>query len=686
MKKNRAKKICALLLAFSFAASLACTSLPAHAQNEGSPIPGIDVWRGQGAIDWNTVKSSGIQFAMIRDGYGGTPGEWDNQKDERFEENYAGATAAGIKVGVYHYSDALDTTMASNEADECLSILNHRHLDYPVAYDVEDPKQYGLSSAELGQIVQTFCSKIEQAGYTTIVYSFKNFFLSHLDNPLVYSYDAWVAQYGASSPSFADYTMWQYTSSGSVPGISGRCDMDYSYVDYSTGGGGHGMDPMTFNCDTPAYTFGTNLNYTYRITTPDTEPPTAVSSNPSAVAVSEPTATYRGYLFTLKNVGAGDATITTTAADGRSVSFTATGTGKAANTLLCDTSSYAFGPGKYAYTYKITTNDSTVPTAASSDNSVVTVSYSKPTAGGYLFTIKNAGVGTANVTTTAADGSSVSFPVTGAAAAVTPQATLRCDTSSYAFGPGRNVYTYLITTDASAAPAAKSSDTSVVTVAYLKKVSGGYLYTIKNAGAGSANVTTTAADGSSVSFPVTGAAAAVTPQTVLRCDTSSYAFGPGKYVYTYKITTGASSGPVAKSSDASVVTVAYAGKTTGGYLYRITNAGAGTATVTTTAADGSSVSFPVTGAKPGDALSMLKSDTPYNFSMKKGAYYQYRFTGDQKTAYSFSGGNGSIMSVVSIQKKSGSYYVKVRTVARGQVGLYAFAGGRMQKVGIITVS
>lgn len=668
----------ALLLAFS----LTFAWVPAPAKAAGTAIPGIDVSTHNKSIDWNAVKNSGIQFAMIRDGYGGDPDSWDSQEDAYFESNYSGATAAGIKVGVYHYSYATSVSMASDEAGECLHILNNRHLDYPVAYDVEDPSQYGLSSDTLGQIVQTFCEKIKQAGYNVVVYSSKSFLQDHLNSHLLDPYDIWVAQWG-SSTDFSSYTMWQYSSAGSVPGISGRCDMDYSYVDYANGQTGHGsgqqLDPLTFICDTSSYTFSTNRTYTYRITTPDTYPPTATSSNPSAVTVSGPTPTYQGYYFTLTNVGPGDATITTTAGDGRSVSFTATGNGKGSS-LRCDTASYAFTPNITSYFYKITTDSSTAPTAVSSNTSVVTVAYSQKTTGGYLYKITNVGAGSATVTTTAADGSSASFPVTGIAAAA--PAALRCDTPSYSFAPGRTSYIYKITTDSSSAPTAVSSDTSVVTVAYSQKTSGGYLYKIANVGAGHATITTTASNGASVSFPVTGMAVS----TALQCDTSSYTFGPGRYVYTYKITTDASSAPTARSSDTSVATVSYLQKTTGGYLYKITNVGAGNATITTTAANGTSASFPVTGIKPGDALSILKSDTPYNYSMKKGAYYTYKFTGDPNASYIFTSGNGSFMRIVSAQKSNGSVYVKIYAVGNGQVGIYAAAGGTPQRQGIITIS
>ena len=396
-----------------------------HAQGSGIRYNGIDVSKYEGQIDWSKVKNSGIQFAMIRTGYGGDVEDWDSQTDAYFESNYKGATNEGIKVGVYHYSYATNVSMAEDEANFCLHILNGRHLDYPVAYDVEDPSQYGLSADTMAQIVQTFCSRIQQAGYKAVVYSYATFYDSKLTGPLVSQYDTWIANYTRdSAPHFnRNYTMWQYTSSGSVPGISGACDLDYSYVDYSGSGGNTNssensssstvsLDPLTFLCDTSSYTFGNNSTYVYKITTPDTCPPSAVSSNPAAVAVSSATPTADGFLFTLTNVGPGQATITTTAGDGRSVSFVAAGSISAQTTALqCDTSSYIFGSGSVYY-YKVTTDASTPPTAVSSNASIVSVSYVKKIPDGYLYRIITAGAGTAIITTTASNGMSVSFPAT----------------------------------------------------------------------------------------------------------------------------------------------------------------------------------------------------------------------------------------------------------------------------------
>ncbi len=323
--KLRKKCFKKLVLTLLLAVCILPFSIPVFAQ---ARFQGIDVSKYQGQIDWNRVKNSGVQFAMIRTGYGGDPSSWNRQTDAYFESNYSGATGAGLKVGAYHYSYATNASMASDEADFCLHILNGRHLDYPVAYDLEDRSQAGVSPDVMAQIVQTFCGKLQLAGYKPAVYSYVNFYNARLTSPLVAQFDTWIANYvQAPAPNFGrSYTMWQYSSGGSVAGISGRCDMDYSYVDYSAPTvPSTPMDPMTFRCDTDSYEFDSVGHYTYKITTADTLPPSAVSSNPAAVTVSGPTGIKDGYLFTITDVGPGDAAITTTAADGRTVTLQATG-------------------------------------------------------------------------------------------------------------------------------------------------------------------------------------------------------------------------------------------------------------------------------------------------------------------------------------------------------------------------
>ena len=186
-------------------------------------IKGIDVSKHQGIIDWKKVKADGVEFAIIRIGYGGSA----PVKDERFEENYKNAKANGIKVGVYLYSYADSESDVKREYESVIGWLGGRALDLPVYYDVEDKKMSGLSKSVLSNYVKTFCVKIENAGYWAGIYANKNWLETKLDMNYLKDYTVWLAQWTNSPTYKGSYAMWQYTSNGTVDGIGGRVDMNY---------------------------------------------------------------------------------------------------------------------------------------------------------------------------------------------------------------------------------------------------------------------------------------------------------------------------------------------------------------------------------------------------------------------------------------------------------------------------
>lgn len=469
---------------------------------------GIDVSRYQGTVDWSAVKNYGIDFAMIRTGFGSE--NWSAQTDPYFESNYTNAKAQGLKVGVYHYSYATSVAMAQTEADFCIHILNGRQLDYPVAYDVEDKGQWGLSTDTLGQIVQAFCSKMQAAGYKTVVYSYYSFYKAHLTSPLVGQYDTWIA-HSTSQTDFSPYTMWQY-GQRSVPGVSGACDVDYSFYDYSGSGssnnGGGTTAPtvpdsseQVFTSDTTStYTFGTNKTYNYKIKTNDTFTPSVSSSNPSAVSVSYLKRLSDGFLFQLTNRGAGSAVITTTAGNGTSLSFTAIGSGtdtavktqpgsaESGGTLRCDTTlPYTFGTNS-SYIYKVYSAASAVPAAVSSNSSAVAVSYYGKASDGYLFRLINSGTGSAVITTTDAHGASASFTANGTLSGQTPS-SIKSDTP-YLFSMTKGkTYMYRFT-PVSGTPALRFStgNSAVLQSVSAMQSDGSYFYKIKAVAAGQVGV------------------------------------------------------------------------------------------------------------------------------------------------------------------------------------------------------
>lgn len=196
---------------------------------------GIDVSTWQGAIDWAKVKASGIQFAMIRLGYGSKSGSGCSL-DKYFTANVEGALAAGVDVGVYFYSYALSPSAAAKEAAYVLEQLRPYagRISYPVAYDIEDKSQQGLGKETLTDMVVAFCAAIEAGGYYAIYYCNLSWRNSYLDGKKLERFDFWLAQWANAPTSSLSFGIWQSSSSGSVPGISGNVDLDTSYKDYPT--------------------------------------------------------------------------------------------------------------------------------------------------------------------------------------------------------------------------------------------------------------------------------------------------------------------------------------------------------------------------------------------------------------------------------------------------------------------
>lgn len=191
-------------------------------------IKGIDVSKYQGQIDWTAVRADGVEFAMVRAGYG----MYAHQKDPYFDQNVQGAQAAGVQVGAYHYSYAQSVEDARREAELFLSWLAPYSLDYPVAFDIEDGSQEGLSSETLTQIVEAFCGAVEAAGYYTMVYANKYWLQHKLIYDRIKRWDIWLAHYAAVTDYDREHGIWQCSSREQIAGISGNCDLDWSYRDY----------------------------------------------------------------------------------------------------------------------------------------------------------------------------------------------------------------------------------------------------------------------------------------------------------------------------------------------------------------------------------------------------------------------------------------------------------------------
>ena len=201
---------------------------------DGATAQGIDVSEHQGRIDWNAVKASGIDFAILRVGFGAP--SWGGRVDYQFNRNISECERLGIPYGVYIYSYAFDNQQAADEASMVIDCLSGRNPRLPVYYDLEDKtiiadgRQSGIASR-----AQIFCNKISSAGYKPGIYANLNWFNNILTDPVFKSgsWDHWIAQYNSQCHYTGSYSFWQYTSRGKVSGISGNVDMNYAYVDVS---------------------------------------------------------------------------------------------------------------------------------------------------------------------------------------------------------------------------------------------------------------------------------------------------------------------------------------------------------------------------------------------------------------------------------------------------------------------
>lgn len=204
-------------------------------ERENAVQLGIDVSKWNGGIDWEIVKAEGVDFAIIRCGYRGSTSGWLIE-DPYFFKNLEGARKAGIKVGVYFFTQAVDLVEAVEEASMVVTLLGDTKLDYPVFIDTEGAGGNGradnLDPGTRTAVVNAFCRTIENAGLTAGVYASRNWYLNNLNRDEFNDQKIWLAEYRQTPEYDGAYDMWQYTSSGAVAGIEGRVDLNISYLGY----------------------------------------------------------------------------------------------------------------------------------------------------------------------------------------------------------------------------------------------------------------------------------------------------------------------------------------------------------------------------------------------------------------------------------------------------------------------
>lgn len=202
---------------------------------DGASIFGIDVSKWNKEIDWKKAKQAGVEFAIIRCGYRGSK-TGALVEDPYFEKNIKGAQEAGVRVGVYFFTQAVSAVEAVEEASMVLTLCRDYQIAFPMYIDTEgaggNGRADGLDVDTRTEVVRAFCETIENAGFTAGVYASKNWLEKKLHADSLESYQIWLAQYARSATYQGEYGMWQYTSAGTVDGISTLVDFNLSYMDY----------------------------------------------------------------------------------------------------------------------------------------------------------------------------------------------------------------------------------------------------------------------------------------------------------------------------------------------------------------------------------------------------------------------------------------------------------------------
>lgn len=191
-------------------------------------------------VNWEELAASGCEFVMLRCGYRGYS-EGGLLKDEKFDEYAQKAKEVGIDVGVYFFTQAINEEEAIEEANYVLEILEDHEITYPVAFDTEyinDAKARtntaDISDELRSRICIAFCERIREFGYYPIIYASENWMRRNMDLKMLTNYEFWAPQYLDENDFLFDFSIWQYTEKGSIPGVVGDVDLDISMVDYAS--------------------------------------------------------------------------------------------------------------------------------------------------------------------------------------------------------------------------------------------------------------------------------------------------------------------------------------------------------------------------------------------------------------------------------------------------------------------
>lgn len=205
-------------------------------------VLGVDVSEHQQTVDWQAVRDAGVEFAMLRVGFRGMT-EGLLNVDSTFAQNYQGATEAGLRVGVYFFSQAVTEQEAREEAAFVLDALEGRQLQYPVAFDWETPipseelpaedlRAHNIPGETVTACALAFCQEVEAAGYSACVYTNKDMAYNAFDLTRLGDYPLWYAEYQPAPSLYYGFRIWQYSAEGTVPGIEGSVDLNLCFEPY----------------------------------------------------------------------------------------------------------------------------------------------------------------------------------------------------------------------------------------------------------------------------------------------------------------------------------------------------------------------------------------------------------------------------------------------------------------------
>lgn len=197
-------------------------------------LKGIDVSKWQGQIDFNAVKRNGVDFVIIQAGYGKSV----TQKDPYFEQNYARAKAAGLKIGAYWFSYAMTPDEAIQEARTCAAVIANKQFDFPIYYDLETEAKskyfpFATGKTNCSNMVKAFCTELEKLSYFVGLYISRSPLQTHITKEVAERFALWLAEYGSKLNYTGKYGIWQRSSTGRVVGVIGDVDIDEAVIDYS---------------------------------------------------------------------------------------------------------------------------------------------------------------------------------------------------------------------------------------------------------------------------------------------------------------------------------------------------------------------------------------------------------------------------------------------------------------------